>query len=239
MNEALLRELIPAVTGVLVRRGADFARAEDAVQDALLRALATWPDGAAGGSEGLVDHGRLAQVPGREPGGELPARPRDPGRGRAGTGPDRGGRHPAALLPVRPPFAHAVLRGGAHAACRGRPDDPPDRGGVPGARGDHGPAHQPGQAHRVGRALRRDRGRGHRPAGALPGLQRGLQRRGRPRRRGDPADPPGQVDDRRRGGVRSARADAAAPCTPRRPDDTRRHPRPAGGTGPVAVGHRA
>ena len=43
MNEALLRDLIPAVTGVLVRRGADFATAEDAVQDALVRALATWP----------------------------------------------------------------------------------------------------------------------------------------------------------------------------------------------------
>ena len=43
MDEALLRELIPAVTGVLVRRGADFATAEDAVQDALLRALDTWP----------------------------------------------------------------------------------------------------------------------------------------------------------------------------------------------------
>jgi predicted RNA polymerase sigma factor len=43
VNETLLRELIPAVTGVLVRRGADFATAEDAVQDALLRALSTWP----------------------------------------------------------------------------------------------------------------------------------------------------------------------------------------------------
>jgi RNA polymerase sigma factor (sigma-70 family) len=43
VNESLLRDLIPAVTGVLVRRGADFAAAEDAVQDALLRALATWP----------------------------------------------------------------------------------------------------------------------------------------------------------------------------------------------------
>jgi len=43
VNESLLRELIPAVTGVLVRRGADFTTAEDAVQDALLRALATWP----------------------------------------------------------------------------------------------------------------------------------------------------------------------------------------------------
>jgi RNA polymerase sigma factor (sigma-70 family) len=44
VNEALLRELIPAVTGVLVRRGASFPSAEDAVQDALLQALATWPD---------------------------------------------------------------------------------------------------------------------------------------------------------------------------------------------------
>ncbi|MCW2544193.1 MAG: polymerase subunit sigma-24 [Frankiales bacterium] len=43
MNQALLRELIPAVTAVLVRRGADFATAEDAVQEALLRALATRP----------------------------------------------------------------------------------------------------------------------------------------------------------------------------------------------------
>jgi RNA polymerase sigma factor (sigma-70 family) len=43
VNETLLRELIPAVTGVLVRRGADFATAEDAVQEALIRALASWP----------------------------------------------------------------------------------------------------------------------------------------------------------------------------------------------------
>jgi RNA polymerase sigma factor (sigma-70 family) len=43
VNETLLRELIPAVTAVLVRRGADFATAEDAVQEALIRALATWP----------------------------------------------------------------------------------------------------------------------------------------------------------------------------------------------------
>jgi RNA polymerase sigma factor (sigma-70 family) len=43
VNEKLLRTLIPAVTGVLVRRGADFATAEDAVQEALIRALATWP----------------------------------------------------------------------------------------------------------------------------------------------------------------------------------------------------
>ncbi|MET9030209.1 DUF6596 domain-containing protein [Nocardia sp. NPDC004168] len=44
MNESLLRELVPAVIGVLVRRGADFASAEDAVQEALIRALRSWPD---------------------------------------------------------------------------------------------------------------------------------------------------------------------------------------------------
>jgi len=44
MDEALLRTLTPSVIGVLVRRGADFATAEDAVQEALIRALETWPD---------------------------------------------------------------------------------------------------------------------------------------------------------------------------------------------------
>jgi RNA polymerase sigma factor (sigma-70 family) len=44
VNEPLLRELVPAVIGVLARRGADFASAEDAVQEALVRAVETWPD---------------------------------------------------------------------------------------------------------------------------------------------------------------------------------------------------
>lgn len=44
MDEALLRTLTPAVIGVLVRRGADFAAAEDAVQDALVEAVRVWPD---------------------------------------------------------------------------------------------------------------------------------------------------------------------------------------------------
>jgi predicted RNA polymerase sigma factor len=43
-----LRELIPAVLGVLVRRGADFATAEDAVQEALLAATRSWPAWASG-----------------------------------------------------------------------------------------------------------------------------------------------------------------------------------------------
>ena len=44
-DERLLRELAPAVIGVLVRRGADFATAEDAVQEALLSAALTWSAG--------------------------------------------------------------------------------------------------------------------------------------------------------------------------------------------------
>ena len=44
MNEIGLRDLVPAVIGVLVRRGADFASAEDAVQDAMVEAVRVWPD---------------------------------------------------------------------------------------------------------------------------------------------------------------------------------------------------
>ncbi|WP_280913390.1 DUF6596 domain-containing protein [Streptomyces sp. SAI-208] len=43
MDEALLRRLTPGVLTVLVRRGADFAAAEDAVQDALVEAVRVWP----------------------------------------------------------------------------------------------------------------------------------------------------------------------------------------------------
>lgn len=43
MDEALLRSLTPGVLAVLVRRGAEFAAAEDAVQEALVEALRVWP----------------------------------------------------------------------------------------------------------------------------------------------------------------------------------------------------
>ena len=43
MDDGELRALVPRVLSVLVRRGADFATAEDAVQEALIRALATPP----------------------------------------------------------------------------------------------------------------------------------------------------------------------------------------------------
>ncbi len=43
VDAAQLRELIPGVLAALVRRGADFGTAEDAVQEALIRALQIWP----------------------------------------------------------------------------------------------------------------------------------------------------------------------------------------------------
>ncbi|MFF7048996.1 RNA polymerase sigma factor [Streptomyces griseorubiginosus] len=43
VDEALLRSLTPGVLTILVRRGADFAAAEDAVQDALVEAVRVWP----------------------------------------------------------------------------------------------------------------------------------------------------------------------------------------------------
>ncbi len=42
VDEAALRSLVPAVIGILVHRGADFATAEDAVQEGLLEALRGW-----------------------------------------------------------------------------------------------------------------------------------------------------------------------------------------------------
>lgn len=46
MDDDLLRALVPQVIGVLVRRGNDFATAEDAVQDALVEAVRVWPEAA-------------------------------------------------------------------------------------------------------------------------------------------------------------------------------------------------
>ncbi|WP_067704975.1 RNA polymerase sigma factor, partial [Nocardia jejuensis] len=53
-DELLLRELTPAVIGVLVRRGADFATAEDAVQEALIQATLSWPKERPGDPKGWL-----------------------------------------------------------------------------------------------------------------------------------------------------------------------------------------
>ncbi|MFH9351555.1 RNA polymerase sigma factor [Kitasatospora sp. NPDC017646] len=44
MNGSLIRSLTPAVLAVLVRRGAEFAAAEDAVQEALIEAVRGWEE---------------------------------------------------------------------------------------------------------------------------------------------------------------------------------------------------
>ncbi|GAA2687904.1 RNA polymerase sigma factor [Nonomuraea recticatena] len=54
MDESLLRTLTPAVISILVRRGADFAAAEDAMQDALIEAVRVWPDDPPGDPKGWL-----------------------------------------------------------------------------------------------------------------------------------------------------------------------------------------
>ena len=43
LDDELVRAAVPRVIALLLRRGADFASAEDAVQEALITALRTWP----------------------------------------------------------------------------------------------------------------------------------------------------------------------------------------------------
>ena len=75
VDEVLLRSLTPSVLGILVRRGADFAAAEDAVQDALVEAVRAWPADPPRDPKGwLVDRG-LAPVPRRDPVRRRPAPP--------------------------------------------------------------------------------------------------------------------------------------------------------------------
>ncbi|MFJ8039615.1 RNA polymerase sigma factor [Kitasatospora sp. NPDC096147] len=70
VDEELLRSLTPGVLAALVRRGADFTAAEDAVQEALLEAVRLWPQPAAvAGSdgEGEVEAAAVARADGGVP----------------------------------------------------------------------------------------------------------------------------------------------------------------------------
>ena len=126
----LLRELAPQVLGAVARRHADFADAEDAVQEALAAAAARWPaDGVPENPQGwlyrvavrrLADHVR-GEVARRRPAGADQRRRRDqrqqprPERGRQRHRvADRPGvrRHGEAEPDVgegRPTLARAVL----------------------------------------------------------------------------------------------------------------------------------
>jgi predicted RNA polymerase sigma factor len=61
MNNDTLRVIAPQVLGILVRRGHDFAAAEDALQEALLEAHQRWP-----GAEPSDPKGWLLTVAGRK-----------------------------------------------------------------------------------------------------------------------------------------------------------------------------
>ncbi|MGW4325226.1 RNA polymerase sigma factor [Nocardia sp. NPDC004573] len=54
VDEAQLRDLIPGVLAAVVHRGADFATAEDAVQEALIRAVEAWPKQRPGDPKGWL-----------------------------------------------------------------------------------------------------------------------------------------------------------------------------------------
>jgi hypothetical protein len=136
MDEALLRNLTPKVLGILM-------------QPVLVEALRVWRPTRRGIR-------RAGWSP--WPGAGCSTRPRaDAPRRREGLA-DEGsapGPAPAAddtlalYFLCAHPAADAVARGRAHAAHRGRADHPPDRPGLPGARGDHGAA-APGQASQGG-----------------------------------------------------------------------------------------
>ena len=147
MNEDVVRVLAPQVLGILVRRGNDFAAAEDAVQDALLEAHRSWGDAPPGDPKGwlltvagrkLID-GRRSEVARRR---REDALSHEPEPGPAGQADDT-----LLLLFL---CCHPALESGigdrAHAARRRRADDQADRRGVPGSGGDDGPAHQPREA---------------------------------------------------------------------------------------------
>ncbi len=54
VDDVELRQLVPRVLSVLVRRGADFATAEDAVQEALVRAFSAWEEEPPGDPQGWL-----------------------------------------------------------------------------------------------------------------------------------------------------------------------------------------
>ena len=164
-------------------------------------------------------------------------------------------RHADPAVPVLPPGAVAAVAARADAARRRRPDHRRDRARVPGARGDDGPAHQPGQAddQQRRRAVRAAAGRpsGRAAAASSCTCSTSIFNEGytassgpgaaprRPDRRGDPAGPAAaRAAARRRRGRRAARADAAHRGPARGPHRRRRRAGAAGRAGPLAVGRR-
>ena len=96
--------------GILVRRGADFAAAEDAVQDALVGAVRVWPDDPPQDPKAWLVTVAWRKFLDAARADASRRRPRGPRRGGTAARRGRGGRrHAPALLPVRAPVADAGL----------------------------------------------------------------------------------------------------------------------------------
>ncbi len=228
------------------------ARRRDAV------GVGRWPAGeparVAADGRGQAAHRHLARRCGQAAPGGL-VLPGDPARRPGGPARRGPGRHADLAVPVLSPRAVAVVAGRADAAGGRRPDHGGDRARVRRGRADDGPADQPRQAagpgsgHTIHDALgvaAPDAARG-RPAGALPGFQRGVHGFRRPVTatcgpdgRGDPAGPhAAPAPARRSGNGWPAGADAADRGAAGRADLRRRIARAVAGAGSRPVGRRA
>jgi RNA polymerase sigma factor (sigma-70 family) len=221
LDQGLVRELVPQVIGVLVRRGADFAAAEDAVQDALLAALETWPSDPPRDPKAwlitvawrrFLDATRSHAA---RTARELRVHAEPP----AASATDRDDTLELYLRCAHPSLTPASAVALTLRALGGLTTRQiAEAYLVPEA--TDGATDQPRQADRRRGLAGRARLAGHGAAGALPRVQRRLLRRRRPVRRGDPSGPATARGHRPRGGGRAAGADAAAP-------------RPAAGTHPA------
>ena len=228
VGDVELRQLVPYVLSVLVRRGADFATAEDAMQEALIRAISAWEDEVPSDPTGwLITVAWRAFLDMTR--SDTARRDREV---RFDTEPPVGAV-PSADDTLRLYFlcAHPNLTSSSAVAltlrARGWPHHTPDRAGLPRARAHHGAAHQPRQAHGQSGRCRSSRRRAHGDAGVVPRVQRGLLGRRRSRGRGDPTDPAVSCLGGRPRGPRVARPDALTPCPPPQPHPTGRKHRAA------------
>ncbi len=198
---AALTAARPQAIAALLRYFRDLDTAEEAFQEACLRALKSWRrERAAAGRYGVADPGRPQRRP-RQPapaapagaaaggGGALRSRRRGGGSRRAARRRALPRRRPAPPLHVLPPDAPGDAADRAGTAHRLRSLGEADRPRLPGERCRDGAAHHPrqGQDRRRQHSLRGAARRRARPAPRrrrrhdLPRLQRGLFRRHQPR----------------------------------------------------------
>ena len=220
------------VIGVLVRRGNDFAAAEDAVQDALIEAvrLAGAPSAR---SQGLAHRGGHP-APHRH-GAERPGAARSGAAGRPGArtrADGAGGRQAPAPVPVLPSVAQSTSAIALTLRVVGglTTEEIAEAFLVPRRRWRSGSA-APSAPSRTLRSARRRPRLG--APGPLPHLSRWPRRPGRPGSRGDPPDAAARDGTRGPGGSRSAGPDAPAPRSSACSFQRRRSPRHARRTGPL------